>query len=84
MPHEPNPIERDELVQLVMFRLKLDELEAEQIETGCMNPAYFPLTVAHGKLLQRLQSVQCRRSRHGLRRADRQWRLTRTALRRAH
>jgi len=60
MPHEPNPIERDELVQLVMFRLKLDELEAEQIETGCMNPAYFPLTVAHGKLLQRLQSVQPR------------------------
>jgi hypothetical protein len=57
MPHKPGPIERDQLVTAVMLRLKLDELESEQIKTGRMGSAYFPIANAHDRLLRVLRII---------------------------
>jgi hypothetical protein len=56
MSHVPSPIERDQLVQCVMLRLKLDELEADQLRTSKMDASYLPLSAAHDKLLKGLQA----------------------------
>jgi len=54
MPAELNLIQRDQLRQAILLRLAIDALEKKQIETGVMDPSYFPLTCAHSKLLEAL------------------------------
>jgi hypothetical protein len=54
---EPGPFMRDQLVQAVLLRLKLDELEAVHLKEGRMSPQYFPLQCALEKLLRYLDVI---------------------------
>jgi hypothetical protein len=55
MPHSPDPLEKDQVIQAVLFRLKMDECEIEQLKTGQMPSAYIPLCNAHASLLRVLR-----------------------------
>ena len=54
IPAEPDLVMRDKLRQAILLRLAIDALEKKQIETGTMDPSYFPLTCAHSKLMEDL------------------------------